>query len=90
MQLERGAKPTLTTNFISALTALARDLCSQKFVVRATFSQICLFEEGAHLVRIITVIICCLKSLAAPRASHWTKPCILITSIMSNTTVINL
>ncbi|NXJ39902.1 HPHL1 protein, partial [Ciconia maguari] len=43
----------------------------------ATYPQLYLFEEGVHLVRIILVV-CCLKSLAACRASHqsahWTKP----------------
>lgn len=61
--------PLLSLNFISALTALVKDLYSQKFVVSATYPQIYVFEDGVPLVRIITVIICCLKSLAAPRAS---------------------
>lgn len=78
MQLETVAKPTLGLKFISALKALVKDLCSQKFVVSAMCPQLYLFEEGVYLVRIITVIICCLKSLAAPRFSHqsahWIKP----------------
>lgn len=87
------AKPTLSLNL--SLTALVKDLCSQKFVVSETYLQIYLLKEGVHLVRIIycfIVIIYCLKSLAAPMASHqstpWTKPYILITSVANNTTVL--
>lgn len=83
-------KPTLSLNL--PLTALVKDLCSQKFVVSATHLEIYLLKEGVHLVRIITVIFYCLKSLAAPMASHqsthWTEPCIVIISVVNNTTVL--
>ena len=40
MQLEGVAKPTLSLNFVCTLTALVKDLCSQKFVVSAIYPQL--------------------------------------------------
>lgn len=64
MQLETAAETTLTLQFTSALTALGKNLCSQRFLERAIYPQLYLFEEGVHSVRIITLAICCLKPLA--------------------------